>query len=303
MNVDWDSFQNSFYDFLSVVTILSKDEGRVRLNMYDSQRYFFDEVFDGLREDVHWFVCGKGRQVGITSACLLFDVFYAGAVPNVQGSIVFDEDGNKEKFRKLLGDMMETLPPSHRLKLAKGGNNRQGLVFENGNMLDYLTAGRKRGSGSLGRSRAYNFSHATEVSGYGDPEAFEAFRDTLSDVFPMRLYIFESTAAGYNLFYDLWDEAVGDEIAKKAIFVSWWRKRSYSHARGTALYKRYGWPELSKEEQEASAVVANDSDHRDDRSVSHAAHQFPDRVVVTPHGSGGAPADNHHWRRAGVCCI
>lgn len=197
-----------------------------------------------------------------TTACLLFDVFYAGSVPDVQGAIVFDEDGNKEKFRKILGDMMDTLPPSHALKLAKGGNNRQGLVFQNGNMLDYLTAGRKKGSGSLGRSRAYNFCHATEVSGYGDPEAFEAFRDTLSNVFPARLYLFESTAAGYNLFYDLWDEAENDDIDKKTIFVSWWRKATYSYARGTALFKRYGWPELSKEEQEASATVERDYGHK-----------------------------------------
>jgi len=252
---NWDALQEGFYDFLSHVQILSKDEGRVRLRMYDAQRYFFDEIFDGLRNDIHWFVCGKGRQLGITTACLMFDTFYAGAMPDVQGGIVFDTTDNKEKFRKLLDEMMMSLPPSHALPIRKGGNNRAGITFENGNMLDYLVAGIKRGTGTLGNSRALNFSHASECAYYGDSEAVQAYKNVLSDVFPTRLYIFESTAKGYNLFYDLWEEAVADEVAKKAIFIGWWRKRTYSHAKGTPLFQRYGWPKLSDDERERSKIV------------------------------------------------
>lgn len=259
---DWDGLQESFYDFLQHVTIVSKDEGRVRLQMYDAQRYFFDEIFDGLRDDIHWFVTGKGRQLGITSACLLFDVFYAGAVPDIQAGFVVDTESNKNKFRKLLKEMIVTLPPSHRLPIAKGGDNRDGLTLENGNMLDYLTAGTKRGQGTLGRSRALNFVHGTECRSWGDDEAVETFKDSLSDIFPYRLYLFESTGYGYNLFYDLWEDAVADHLTKKAIFIGWWRKRTYSHRRGTPLFERYGWPDRSKDELEAEEIVLRDYEHQ-----------------------------------------
>ena len=266
MKLDWDGFQSSFYDFLGHVTILSKDEGRVRLEMYDAQRYFFDQIFDGLRHDVHWFVAGKGRQLGITTGCLLFDVFYAGAVPNVQGGIIFDSDGNKEKFRLILGEMIGSLPPSHALPIKK--HNRQQLVFEKNaatggeNMIDYLVAGTKKGQGTLGRSRALNYCHASECAYYGDPDAVEAFKDVLSEVYEYRMYLWETTGNGYNLFYDLWEDAIADVVAKRAIFVTWWRKRTYSYAKGTPLFRRYGWPDLAKDEREAVDEVARLYGHR-----------------------------------------
>jgi hypothetical protein len=259
---DWDGLQGGFFDFLSHATILSKDEGRVRMEMYDAQRYFFDEIFDGLRHDRHWFVCGKGRQLGITTGCLLFDVFYAGTVPDLMGGFVADSDSNKEKFRLLLKEMLDSLPDTHRLPIAKGGDNRNFLKLENGNILDYLVAGTKRGTGTLGRSRSLNFVHATECRTYGDEEALEAFKDVLSEIFPWRLYLFESTGYGRNLFYDLWEEAVADDLTKQVIFVTWWRKRTYSYARDTAMFERYGYPERSPDELEAQKVVLRDYQHQ-----------------------------------------
>lgn len=261
-SINWDGLQESFYDFLAHATIISKDEGRIKLKMYDAQRYFFDEIFDGLRNDIHWFVCGKGRQLGITTACLLFDVFYAGAIKDVQAGLVFDSDSNKLKFRKLLIDMIYALPQTHALKIAKGGNNREGLTLTNGNMIDYLVAGTKKGTGTLGRSRALNFVHGTEVRSWGDAEAVESFKDALSDLFPWRLYLFETTGKGYNLFYTLWEDAVADELTKRAIFLGWWRKRTYAYGRGSRLFERYGWPDRSKDELAAEIEVLRDYGHQ-----------------------------------------
>jgi LAGLIDADG-like domain len=255
MTINWDGFQESFMDFIPRPKVQTKDEGLVHLKLYDAQRYFFDEVFDGLRHDVHNFVCAKGRQLGITTGCQLFDVFYAGAIPNIQGVIVFDSDGNKEKFRTLITGVIDTLPETHALPISKGGNNRRGLVFQNGNMLDYLVAGTKKGSGNLGRSRAYNYGHLSECAYYGDEEAVETFINTLSQIYEYRCYFWESTGNGWNLFSQMWEDAVSDTISQKAIFVTWWRKRTYSYAKGTPLFNRYGWSNLSVDEREAQSDV------------------------------------------------
>lgn len=251
LNVD--AVEQAFRAFLPNATIFSKDKGRTNLIPYDAQDYFLDELFDGLRHDIHWFVCGKGRQLGITTICLLLDCFWCGTIPDVQGAVVFDTLQNKDKFRLLLQDMLKHLPRTFALPTVKF--DRDFIAFKNGNMLDFLTAGVKKGQGTLGRSRALNFVHATECCSWGDADAVEAFKDTLSDQFPARLYLFESTARGPNLFMDLWDEAGEDPITRKQIFLGWWRKDTNRHKRGTRLFERYGYEEKSKWEQEAEANV------------------------------------------------
>lgn len=258
MKIDWDALQAAFLDYVSHVTINSKDYGEMRMDMYDAQQYFYEEVFDGLRKGQHHFVVGKGRQVGITTACYLLDTFYPGAIPGVTGAVVFDSADNLKIFRENFKMQLASLPPSHRLPVKGGRDNRTYIQFENNNMLQYLVAGTKKGQGSLGRSRGINYCHASEVSYYGDPEAFENFKNTLSDVFEAACYIYESTGKGYGILYDLWEDAIADDISKRAIFVTWWRKRTYSYAKGTALYRKYGWAELSADEAEASEVVARD---------------------------------------------
>jgi hypothetical protein len=260
MKIDWDGFQEAFYDFLPHATIISKDEGRVQVEMYDTQRYMFDEMFDGLRHDIHEFVIGKGRQIGITTGLYLFNLFYVGAIPDIQGGLVFDGAENKEKFRRLFIETIETLPASHKLPIVS--HNRSGVTFKNGNMLDYLVAGQKKGQGTLGRSRALNFAHMDEVAYYGDPDAFEAFKDVLSDRFPNRCYVAVSTGNGWNHFADLWEDALGDTISKRSIFVTWWRKRTYSYDQGTPLYRKYGWARLSPAELEANEIVKRDYGHK-----------------------------------------
>jgi hypothetical protein len=259
--IDWDVFEANFNDFLGHVTIVSKDEGRVRYDAYDAQRYVSDEIFKGLREDQHYFVVGKSRQLGISTLCQLFTMMYAGSVPGIQGAIVFDTHDNLGVFRTLFKESIKELPPSHRLPIRGDGDNRTGMQFLNGNMLQYLVAGVKRGQGSIGRSRALNFAHISEVSYYGDPEAYAAFKNTLSNVFPYRCYLVESTGRGYGLLYDEWEDAK-DDFTKRNVFVSWWRKRTYSYATGSALWKRYGWEQLSKEEQERTDLVLKRYGHR-----------------------------------------
>lgn len=257
------ALESAFRAFLQYPTISSKDSGLVKIQLFDAQEYFLREIFRGLAADVHWFVVGKGRQLGITTICLLLDCFWCGALPGVQGAIVFDSIQNKEKFRILLKGILDRLERDHpAFALPIDKHDRDFIQFKNGNVLDYMTAGTKIGQGTLGRSRALNFVHATEVCSYGDEKAFQAFRDAMSDLFPARLYIMESTARGYNLFNKLWDEAERDPIAKRTIFLGWWRKATNSYRHSSALFGRYGYVELSRWEEEMNEEVWNLYRHR-----------------------------------------
>ncbi len=250
------TFEPAFRDFLAHVTILSKNEGYTQFIPYDlpwlpgagAQEYVLNEIFAGLENDIHFFVIGKARQLGMTTLMLLLDIFWCAMYPGLQGAMVFDEASNKEKIRLLLEEILERLPDTHPLPIIR--HNTGGIVFDHGplgrSMIDYLIAGTKKKPGSLGRSRAFNFLHGTEVAQWGDEEGLESLLSSLSDTYPARLFVFESTGKGYNHFHSMFEDAVADELTQKAVFIAWWRHPGYTAAEGSPVYRRYGYKEIGR---------------------------------------------------------
>lgn len=231
-----------------------------------SQKYALDEVLDGLSQGIHWFVIDKSRQLGSTTLWLALSLFWCGMYPGLQGGIVADTEPNKEEtIRARIDEMIERLPPEYPLPLRRNrsGHNRNGIHFDQGSVLQYLVAGTRKGTGSLGRSRSLNYLLATEVAAYGDPEQIEIVKSALSDVHPNRLYLWESTPDGFNHFYDLWKDAEADTLTQRAVFIGWWRNEGYSYTdhdpelltHQPELLERYGSPDLSPEESETSEEV------------------------------------------------
>lgn len=249
--------REAFYDFISKVTIDSKDTGPVQLEPFFGQRRMVDEIFAGLEDDIHWFVVLKARQLGITTVSLLLDIFWISYFPGLQGALVTDTEPNKNKIRILIQRMLESLPSTHAIPVMY--NNKDGLVLSNGSSLDYLVAGVRK-NGGLGRSRAYNFLHATECSSWGDQEGLESLQKTLTQRYPARLYIFESTAIGYNIFWRMWEDAKADALIKKGIFIGWWAKEDYSFIptrslKEAQLYNKYSTAPISPDEEELIEYV------------------------------------------------
>jgi len=247
-----------FYEFAAQVKIDSKEAGVISFtNPYFAQRMFFDGVFAGLQKDIHWFVILKARQLGITTGSILLDLFWISYFPGLQGGLVTDTAPNKEKIRILITRMLESLPRSFAIPIVS--HNKDGLVLSNGSSLDYLVAGTRK-NGGLGRSRAYNFLHATECSSWGDQEGLESLQKSLAAEYPARLYMFESTARGYNMFHEMWEDAREDPMVKQGIFIGWWAKESYSFnpskgKKQRELYEKYSAAALTEDEQELIAYV------------------------------------------------
>lgn len=252
-----ETLKAAFYDFIGHVTIDSKELGPTRVEPYFGQNLFINEVFDGLAQDIHWYVVLKARQLGLTTISILLDIFWISYFPGLQGGLVTDTEGNKEKIRTLISRILESLPAAYTIPTVS--NNRNGLVLQNGSSLDYIVAGVRK-NGGLGRSRAYNFLHATECSSWGDQEGLESLQKSLAEKFPARLYIFESTARGYNMFYNMWEETKVDSITKKGIFIGWWAKEDYSYHKNASmkereLFARYTKASLTQEEEELVDIV------------------------------------------------
>ena len=203
-----------FLEFISYLTIDSKETGISPLVLYGSQTRFLDEVCEGLDRGVRHFVCLKARQLGISTVSLAIDLFWILVHDGLQGALITDTDENRIKFRILLERYLESLPLGMRSGIVR--HNKTNLVLKNGSVLDYVVAGGRKTGGGLGRSRAWNFLHATECSSWGSEAGYASMIAALAQKHPDRLYIFESTARGYNLFWDIWQESQKDTLTQNA---------------------------------------------------------------------------------------
>lgn len=226
-----------FRKFTESLRIDSKERGQTPLVWLGTQRYLIQQIEIGLSKGIHNFVVLKGRQLGISTISLALTLYWLFAHKGLQGALVTDSDDNKTKFRSTLQMYIRSLVPGWRVKGGIETHNRSEMILGNRSRLGYFVAGKKKGS-DLGRASSANYLHATECSSWGDEEGFQSFVSTLAESNPNRLYIWESTARGYNHYYEMWETAK-NSVSQMAIFIGWWRNEFYAIPRDDARYKTY----------------------------------------------------------------
>ena len=236
-----------FYKFCSELQIETKELGLKKLDtLLGTQTYVMDEIAKGLEEGVHFFTILKGRQLGVTTISLALDLYWVFTHPGLGATLVTDTEENREMFRSTLGMYHEHLPRPFKIPLE--GHNRNQMVLKNRSRLFYQVAG-LRAKGSLGRGKAITYLHGTETSSWGDEEGLASLLASLAETNPDRLYMFESTARGFNLFHDMYVTAKKART-QRAIFCGWWRNQFYSADADSAVYKTYWDGKLTPEERE-----------------------------------------------------
>lgn len=110
--------------------------------------------------------------------------------------------------------------------------------------------------------RTTHFSTSnSEMCDWGSAEGLTAFRQCFSEKHPNRLYIWESTARGYDgVWADLWEEAKADEGHSKCIFLGWYLKPSQKIERDHPDFEKYGVEPPSPKEREMIETVAREYD-------------------------------------------
>lgn len=236
-----------FYKFCSELKIETKEQGLRKMdNLLGTQTYVMDEIATGLENGIHFFVILKGRQLGITTISLALDLYWHYINAGLNGTLVTDTEENRDMFRGTLGSYMDGLPKEYKIPIL--AHNRNSLALKNRSRIFYQVAG-LRAKGSLGRGKGITFLHGTETSSWGDEEGLASLLASLAETNPKRLYIFESTARGFNMFHDMYVTAKRART-QKAIFCGWWRNEFYSAAPDTDVYKVYWDGKLTPEEKE-----------------------------------------------------
>lgn len=237
-----------FMRFCNQLRIETKEKGIVRLgaNMLGTQKYLIDEIAKGLEEDQHYFVILKGRQLGITTFSLALDLYWQFVHPGFSGTLVTDTEENRNMFKSTLEMYMAGLPTEYRI--PEVAHNRTQLVLKNRSRLFYQVAG-TRGNGGLGRGKAITYLHGTETSSWGSAEGLASLVSSLAETNPLRLFMFESTARGFDMFHDMYKTALVSK-SQRAVFIGWWRNELYSLPKESALYLAYWDGRLKPEERE-----------------------------------------------------
>jgi hypothetical protein len=236
-----------FYNFCKQLKIETKEQGLRKMdNLLGTQKYVMSEIAKGLEEDVHFFTILKGRQLGITTISLALDLYWHFINPGLQGTLTTDREENRDMFRSTLAMYMEGLPKEYKIPVI--AHNRTQMSLKNRSRLFYQVAG-TRSKGTLGRGKAITFLHGTETSSWGDEEGLASLLASLAETNPMRMYIFESTARGFNMFHDMYTTSKRART-QRAIFCGWWRNELYSLDPEGQTYKVYWDGRLTGEEKE-----------------------------------------------------
>lgn len=225
-----------FLKFIAALRIQSRDSGLVEFNMLGSQIYILEEICAGIAEGVSTFVILKSRNLGCSTFFLALDLFWAFEHPGLLGVFATHEDQSRDQFRNQIDLFLETLPKGY--KVPGNRNNANMLILKNRSLFRYLVASKRASSTGMGRSGSFNYLHSTETAFWGSPNDLKALMQSASETYPHRMYVFESTANGYNHFESQWQIAK-DSPAQRAIFVGWWRDERNEFSAEHPNYKFY----------------------------------------------------------------
>lgn len=252
-----------FEAFIKELRIQSKeiattDPRGAPLDLWGSQQIALESLCEGMDRGVRTFLYLKARQLGISTVFLAVDLFFLALHPGTIGALVTESETNRAIFRETLERYVASFPPnffgkSFTIKRA----NKDFILFSNNSRLDFIVAGTSA-KRSWGEGRGYALAHLTETAAYGSAEGLAGFRETLAEKNPNRLFIYESTAKGFNHYRDLWIEFGNDEYTKKRTFIGWWSKEINEIHKTDPRWKAYGVAPPGPEERELIEKVETD---------------------------------------------
>lgn len=253
-----EKIETQFFAFLKRCYVNSKDYGLICIgdNLWEGQYKVISQIFDALEEDIHDIYVLKSRQLGVSTLFRCLTVFLIGSFPGVKGAIVFDTAENKNQSREELEAIINDLPKAVKFPTIRK-TNREGLILSSNSQVLFKSAGVKKSksSGTLGRSVGLSIAHCSEMCSWDNDEGLQAFRESLSDINENRLYLWESTARGFNQWYEMWNEARKDTTHCKCIFIGWWGKDSQRIERNHPDFDAYGSTPPSDKEAEKIRLV------------------------------------------------
>ena len=255
------SVLSNFYKWAEFLKIVSKEKGLTSFSpstWFNSQKYVINQIFTEIEKnsEIREFLILKGRQLGITTVLHALDLFWVMGIKGIKLGFLCHSYEARPKLREIIRSMYLTLPRN--MKVGCLIDNREMMHFANGSEIQFMhVSSRESSRQTVARSQALTCLHATEAAFYSvnDPndEVLKSLMVSLSKINPARWCILESTANGFNSFYDRWREAKKNP-SQKTIFTGWYMRDDYRIKKDNPLFQEYGYP-LTREEKNKIKLV------------------------------------------------
>lgn len=207
-------------------------------------------------------IVNKSRQMGITTAALLYSLYLTHTRSDTVCMIMsYSDDTAKEVFLKLKA-MYDLLDPC--VKIKDVANNRRELILENRSRIVCTvcsTSDKARGS-------TIRYFHMTEVSRMDKDKLLDQLVAIEAALTPDGQIVLESTSAGIGGgWYELWQKAVNHESQYIPFFFSWINDKKLfidEFEQFTEIYKNRNGKYLELEEldeEELSLYYRMDGDN------------------------------------------
>lgn len=168
----------------------------------------------------------KARQLGISTISEAITTYLTTNIPNTDAIILAHVSESSSKIYEMTQLFVDSLPPG--LKPQQKYSNKKMLSFDNEQGTGLKSSIRVMVANDSTRGGTYKIAHLSEVAFWEDPKtAMDALMQTIPST-DDSLVIIESTANGFNYFYNLWQDAVNGRNDFTPIFLPWYVDPAYS---------------------------------------------------------------------------
>jgi hypothetical protein len=204
--------------------IRDKNGKLVKLKFNHAQQTLYDNLKESYGKKPSRYIVLKARQLGISTFTEAFISFMTMFNPNTSSVIMAHLSESATAIFNMTRLFVDELPAG--MKPKQKYSNAKEIVFdadENG----LKSSIRVMVASDATRGSTYKYAHLSEVAFWEHPE--DALL-ALNQAVPMTddsLIIMESTANGFNYFYNLWQDAVNGRNDYTPIFFPWYVDPQY----------------------------------------------------------------------------
>jgi hypothetical protein len=206
------------------LTIKTKKSGIVKLYPNIIQKKLLEKIkeifFSGKPLRV---IVLKARQMGVSTLIEAIIYAFTSRMRGVNACVIADDlDGSNYIFE--MQKMFQEYLDSH-LKPRPRHSNEKKLAFQGLNSQILIDTAENP---NVGRKYTFHFIHATEVARWQKSlsELMTGLGHSVPNALGTMVFL-ESTANGYNEFYDLWLKAIDGKTDWIPIFLAWWEFPEY----------------------------------------------------------------------------
>ena len=205
--------------------IRSKTGELINLKFNHAQQKFYDMLKESYGSRPSRFIVLKARQLGISTFTEAFITFMTMFNPNTSSVLLAHQADSASAIFNMTKLYVNELPKS--MQPQQKYSNAKEIVFdadENG----LKSSIRVMVASDATRGSTYKYAHLSEVAFWEHPE--EALL-ALNQAVPSTddsLIVIESTANGFNYFYNLWQDAVNGRSDYTPLFFPWYVDPNYS---------------------------------------------------------------------------